>query len=42
VLGLGTLAGVEPVGDLDLALPLEEDRFPAHFVVILPQDAGTG
>ena len=42
VLRLGTLAGVEPLGDLDLALPLEEDRFLAHLVVILPQGAGTG
>jgi len=42
VVRLRTLARVQPIGDLDLALPLEEDRFPAHLVVILPQDAGTG
>jgi hypothetical protein len=42
VLRLRTLTRVEPLGDLDLALPLQEDRFLAHLVVILPQDAGTG
>jgi hypothetical protein len=39
---LRALTSVEPIGDLDLALPLEEDRFLAHLVVILPQGAGTG
>jgi hypothetical protein len=42
VLRLRTLTGVETLGDLDLALPLKEDRFLAHLVVILPQNAGTG
>ncbi len=42
VLRLRTLTRVEPLGDLDLALPLEEDPFHAHLVFILPQDAGPG
>src|SRR5215207_8255908 len=38
----GEATAVETLGNLDLALPLEQNRFPTHSVVILPQGAGTG